>query len=84
MFFGSILAFGEPDDAGEVREDEHGHRYRAGDEPAHAHNHAPLQGEGQAAGWGDCCGIPIPSAFAAAEQAEGARSSAAVRRIPFD
>jgi serine/threonine-protein phosphatase 2A activator len=42
------------------------------------HGHLHVRGEG----FGDCCGIPIPSAFAAAE-AEKQRG-AGVRRIPFD
>ena len=78
IFFGSLLPFGAPDapvDA-DALEDEHGHRFHSAHGAPHAHGH----GEGQAAGWGDCCGIPIPSAFAAAEQAE----RGAVRRIPFD
>lgn len=95
IFFGSLLRFPEPA-AGEleeedVEEDAHGHIHPAG--KPHAHG----TGEGQAAGWGDCCGIPIPSAFAAAEQEkkrqQGNFSSTmlgekpfgtGVRRIPFD
>ncbi|KAJ7099521.1 Phosphotyrosyl phosphatase activator [Mycena belliarum] len=43
-------------------------------------------GHGHAhAGWGDCCGIPVPSAFAAAEQKGGARiAGEGIRRVPFD
>lgn len=63
IFFGSLLDFGSDEELPTL-EDDHGCR----------HGH----GEGQAAGWGDCCGIPIPSAFAAAE------ASGTVRRIPFD
>lgn len=95
-----------------AEEDEHGHFHaHAGPDPnagmmatgqalpaptGHAHGDGAGK-EGQAAGWGDCCGIPIPSAFAAAEEqrrkdAAGLRSlasvpaqpSAAVRRVPFD
>ncbi|KAL7010235.1 Serine/threonine-protein phosphatase 2A activator 2 [Cystobasidiomycetes sp. EMM_F5] len=49
------------------------------------HGHVHVKGEG----FGDCCGIPIPSAFAAAraEQAKGLPSipmSSNVRVIPFD
>lgn len=75
IFFGSLIAF-PPVDEKELQEleasaeqDEHGH--------VHAH------GTGQEAGWGDCCGIPIPSVFAAAQE-EKAKQSAGVRRIPFD
>ncbi|KAJ6498085.1 Phosphotyrosyl phosphatase activator [Mycena vitilis] len=38
-------------------------------------------------GWGDCCGIPVPSAFAAAdsERKTGARiMGEGIRRVPFD
>jgi serine/threonine-protein phosphatase 2A activator len=43
---------------------------------------------GQAAGWGDCCGIPVPSVFGAAAQAErvpGALlAGPGIRPVPFD
>jgi len=38
-------------------------------------------------GWGDCCGIPVPSVFAAAdsERKSGARiAGEGIRRVPFD
>lgn len=67
IYFGTLFDLGTMEsDADHPEEDAHGH----------------FHGEGQAAGWGDCCGIPIPSAFAAAEQAQAAQ--APVRRIPFD
>jgi len=97
IFFGSILTFPEVKD-GEL-EDSLG-----GEEDEHGHIHGPkghgAKGEGQAAGWGDCCGIPIPSAFAAAameKEKEGLKIGGEkgvgvsvgmgmgnVRRIPFD
>jgi len=78
IFFGDLLSFGAWDeDEGDIVEDEHGHRFAADAPHSHGHGHR----EGQAAGWGDCCGIPIPSVFAAAEQKAGERP---VRRIPFD
>lgn len=86
MFFGSLLSFGDLDDdkLETIDEDEHGHRFVAS-AGAHPHPHA----EGQAAGWGDCCGIPIPSVFAAAEQGQRVGRPktewpAPVRRVPFD
>ena len=58
---------------------------------AHAHAHAgvaDLGGVGQQqTGWGDCCGIPVPSVFAAAEAAKrpGARlAGPGIRPVPFD
>ncbi|TBU45498.1 Phosphotyrosyl phosphatase activator [Dichomitus squalens] len=58
----------------------------------HAHAHAgvaDLGGVGQQqTGWGDCCGIPVPSVFAAAqaEKKPGARQLAGpgIRPVPFD
>jgi serine/threonine-protein phosphatase 2A activator len=48
----------------------------AGDANGHGHTHE---------GWGDCCGIPVPSAFAAAERKDGTRiSGEGIRRVPFD
>jgi serine/threonine-protein phosphatase 2A activator len=44
---------------------------------------------GRTGGWGDCCGIPVPSAFAAAK-AEREReigkpfSGPGIRPVPFD
>lgn len=95
IFFGELLSFGHVDEDDyivDVEEDDHGHRFATNEllsHSIHAHGHAP-HGEGQAAGWGDCCGIPIPSVFAAAEQQ--AKESGQhppgkhmpVRRIPFD
>ncbi|MBW0501263.1 hypothetical protein O181_040978 [Austropuccinia psidii MF-1] len=49
-----------------------------------SHGHLRIKGQ---PGWGECCGIPIPSTFAAAA-AESNRSpftsNPAVKRIPFD
>ena len=51
----------------------------------HVHAHAG-PGERQL-GWGDCCGIPIPSAFgaAAADKQAGPRlEGPSIRPVPFD
>ncbi|PKI82436.1 Serine/threonine-protein phosphatase 2A activator 2 [Malassezia vespertilionis] len=86
MYFGTLLDYGAPDTGSEdVEEDEHGHLVHAGSVP-HGHR-VHGHGEGQGAGWGDCCGIPIPSVFAAAEQNKaqaGRVASTPIRRIPFD
>jgi len=50
---------------------------------AHALSHRDLGGAGQTTGFGDCCGIPIPSAFGAA-QAEKVKPLAGIRPVPFD
>jgi serine/threonine-protein phosphatase 2A activator len=95
IFFGSLLSFPSAKPGEEEEEEADG----AGvDACGHSHPHGPsapgggeLVGEGQAAGWGDCCGIPIPSVFAAAEEekekarkANGVAVGGAVKRVPFD
>lgn len=53
----------------------------------HAHPHGPMGAGGPAAtGWGDCCGIPIPSAFGAAAAAAKAKTlqGPSIRPVPFD
>ncbi|KIJ16527.1 hypothetical protein PAXINDRAFT_180335 [Paxillus involutus ATCC 200175] len=50
-----------------------------GKEPHHGHAHQ---------GWGDCCGIPVPSVFAAAQEKERGLGKAiegpGIRPVPFD
>ena len=57
------------------------------DDAHHGHAHTLKPGE-RDFGWGDCCGIPVPSAFGAA-QAEGKVPGArlagpGIRPVPFD
>lgn len=64
----------------------------AANDPHWGHAHAGVGAVGQAhSGWGDCCGIPVPSAFAAAEaEKQGNRpggvplAGARIRPVPFD
>lgn len=91
FLFGSILPYtpssGEDEEDGQ--EEDEGNGENVDDAHwGHAHAHGGKVGVGQREdGWGDCCGIPVPSAFAAAaaERKEGPRlQGPAVRPVPFD
>ncbi|KAH7337654.1 Phosphotyrosyl phosphatase activator [Rhizoctonia solani] len=67
------------------------HAEDATNDPHWGHAHAGVGAVGQAhSGWGDCCGIPVPSAFAAAEAEKGGNrpgvplSGTGIRPVPFD
>ncbi|KIJ25909.1 hypothetical protein M422DRAFT_77038 [Sphaerobolus stellatus SS14] len=93
FLFGSLLPY--PADLSPPSEHEHDHE----NDPHYGHNHAKeLGGAGQReVGWGDCCGIPVPSAFGAAV-AEGKKINVGgaagtgggrlqgkgIRPVPFD
>ncbi|PBK82828.1 Phosphotyrosyl phosphatase activator [Armillaria gallica] len=79
FLFGFILPYeGPPPPTGAKMDEQHGHV------------HGDTDGAGQReVGWGDCCGIPVPSAFAAAraekEQQPGLRlAGPGIRPVPFD
>jgi len=79
FYFGSILPFDGPMPPERVDSDD----------PHFGHAHAqPVNMAGVTeAGWGDCCGIPVPSAFgaAAAEKESPFRiSGPAIKPVPFD
>ncbi|THH19331.1 hypothetical protein EW146_g1802 [Bondarzewia mesenterica] len=83
FLFGSILPYEGPImvTLSTDEDDAHG---------GHAHAHPDLGGAGQSeVGWGNCCGIPVPSAFAAA-QAEKEKHAGerlvgpGIRPVPFD
>ena len=85
FLFGSILAWNGPLPAPP--------RGAPGPTDAHwGHTHAMTErgGVGQLEnGWGDCCGIPVPSAFAAAQAAAAKKPGArlegpGIRPVPFD
>lgn len=103
FLFGSILPFsgsnGDEDHEAHTEEEEQDAHW------GHAHVHKTLNlnplksdtletGGGASqleVGWGDCCGIPIPSAFAAAEAEKnksksigGIQLGGAIRPVPFD
>jgi serine/threonine-protein phosphatase 2A activator len=78
FLFGSILAYEGPVlpslPAGNQEDERHGHGHSHAD-PTEAH-----------AGWHDACGIHVPSAFAAAAEAqkEAGVRLAGTRPVPFD
>ena len=82
FLFGSILPYEGP--ALPILDEDDAHK-------GHAHTHNNLDGAGQReVGWGDCCGIPVPSIFGAAKaeadkHAEVAKlSGPGIRPVPFD
>ncbi|KAH9474472.1 Serine/threonine-protein phosphatase 2A activator 2 [Psilocybe cubensis] len=88
FLFGSILTYDGPETphSPSLSPEDDAHR-------GHAHAHAPgdLGGAGQReVGWGDCCGIPVPSVFASVqaekekEQGGFKLSGPGIRPVPFD
>lgn len=81
FLFGSILPWDGPLPPTPAEGDDacgHGH--------AHAHGDRGAAGQREV-GWGDCCGIPVPSVFGAAqaEQGKGPRLTGSnIRPVPFD
>ncbi|GAA5911633.1 hypothetical protein JCM6882_008060 [Rhodosporidiobolus microsporus] len=77
FMFGSLLPYPSVPELEEHHEE--------ADVRVDSHGHLHVQGD---ASFGDCCGIKVPSSFAAAKAAQqkehGFTSSTAVRRIPFD
>ncbi|KAJ3514820.1 hypothetical protein NLJ89_g2150 [Agrocybe chaxingu] len=81
FLFGSILKYEgpEPPKSNDTVDDAH-----------RGHAHTDLGGAGQReVGWGDCCGIPVPSIFAAARETQqhdgGLKlSGPGIRPVPFD
>lgn len=89
FFFGSFLPYDGPV---LPNTDTNGHGHHTGEDEGCGHVHAPT---GRQEGWGDCCGIPVPSAFGAAAAAAGGERMAgpgagprlegpAIRPVPFD
>jgi serine/threonine-protein phosphatase 2A activator len=73
FLFGSIIIYDGPLLPDSVPNDAH---------QGHVHG-------GTGPGWGDCCGIPVPSSFAAAREAEKKQPGMrlvgpGIRPVPFD
>lgn len=75
FLFGSLV----PAEDGMSEEDSastgHDGAGEGGDHAGHSHN---------GTGWGDCCGIPVPSSIAAAQELKKSGKGESLRRIPFD
>ena len=85
FLFGSILAWDGPMPPLREEPDQDDAHW------GHAHAHPDLGGAGQReVGWGDCCGIPVPSVFGAAAAEKEKRlpgnglSGPGIRAVPFD
>lgn len=84
FLFGSILKYDGPVLSQSAHDVDDAHR-------GHAHAHPDLGGAGQREmGWGDCCGIPVPSVFAAGAEARKSAEAGlklagpGIRPVPFD
>ena len=104
FLFGSLLPWDGPlvPTVSSTVEDECGHDHTTNLTPeqlAHihpsrladaTHSHGDLGGAGQReVGWGDCCGIPVPSVFGAAQAEKEAHTGLRlggpnIRPVPFD
>lgn len=83
FLFGTLLPYEGEEMATSQEQEQDAHWGHA---HAHAHEDKGAAGQGQV-GWGDCCGIPVPSAFAAAAAERkngGLQLGSAVRPVPFD
>ncbi|KEY71072.1 hypothetical protein S7711_00895 [Stachybotrys chartarum IBT 7711] len=78
FLFGSIVPVVDGMSQEEVGEEE-----ESGSDAHAGHDHPQDHGH-DGTGWGDCCGIKVPSSIAAAQEARKMGKGDGLRRIPFD